>query len=221
MLHYLDAIRRLGSADGYNTESPERLHIDFAKEAYRASNKRDYTEQMALWLQRQEAIDLRTAYLDWITRGLQQASSIDNSQEDLDDDEDDNEDVAGDIIPAYTLAKTSPFPHTTVTRLETDFGATRFLPALTTYIQQNVPSHSAIQPSARDRFDAFKQITVPTSPNFHLSSKPQVNRIRTTPATSAQGRKAATPAHFDTALIQESPGASSTCFTIAGVAVPY
>lgn len=66
MQHYVDAIRRLGSADGYNTESPERLHIDFAKEVYRASNKRDYTEQMALWLQRQEAIDLRTAYLNWI-----------------------------------------------------------------------------------------------------------------------------------------------------------
>jgi hypothetical protein len=49
--HYVDCIRALGSADGYNTESPERLHIDFAKEAYRASNKRDYMEQMALWLQ--------------------------------------------------------------------------------------------------------------------------------------------------------------------------
>ena len=33
MLHYLDSIRSLGSADGYNTESPERLHIDYAKEA--------------------------------------------------------------------------------------------------------------------------------------------------------------------------------------------
>jgi hypothetical protein len=35
MLHYLDSIHSLGSTDGYNTESPERLNIDFAKEAYR------------------------------------------------------------------------------------------------------------------------------------------------------------------------------------------
>ncbi|KAJ7814340.1 hypothetical protein B0H14DRAFT_2210429, partial [Mycena olivaceomarginata] len=63
--HYVDGIRRLGSADGYNTKSSERLHIDFAKKAYRASNRRDYTEQMALWLQRQEAIALRSAYLQW------------------------------------------------------------------------------------------------------------------------------------------------------------
>ena len=39
ILHYINAIRALGSTDGYNSESPEHLHIDFAKEAYRASNK--------------------------------------------------------------------------------------------------------------------------------------------------------------------------------------
>jgi hypothetical protein len=55
--HYVASIMALGSADGYNTEFPERLHIDFAKNAYDASNKRDYIEQMAAWLQRQEAIN--------------------------------------------------------------------------------------------------------------------------------------------------------------------
>ena len=52
MMHYLDSIRSLGSADGYNTESPERLHIDYAKEAYRAGNGIDYVAQMTKWLQR-------------------------------------------------------------------------------------------------------------------------------------------------------------------------
>ena len=63
--HYIDAIHFLGSADGYNTKLPERLHIDFAKNAYQVSNKRDFLEQMAIWLQRQEAIYLRSAYLAW------------------------------------------------------------------------------------------------------------------------------------------------------------
>ncbi|KAG6912043.1 hypothetical protein DXG01_001823, partial [Tephrocybe rancida] len=58
-MHYVEAIKALGSADGYNSEAPERLHIDFAKDAYRASNKRDYTEQMAMWLQRREAMWMR------------------------------------------------------------------------------------------------------------------------------------------------------------------
>ncbi|KAJ7906533.1 hypothetical protein B0H13DRAFT_1880510 [Mycena leptocephala] len=32
--HYEPSIRLFGSADGFNTESPERLHIDYAKNAY-------------------------------------------------------------------------------------------------------------------------------------------------------------------------------------------
>ena len=39
MMHYVEVIRSHGSADGYNTEASERLHIDYAKEGYRASNK--------------------------------------------------------------------------------------------------------------------------------------------------------------------------------------
>ena len=45
ILHYLNAIRALGLLDGYNTESPERLHINCAKEGYCASNHCDYVER--------------------------------------------------------------------------------------------------------------------------------------------------------------------------------
>ncbi|KIY51095.1 hypothetical protein FISHEDRAFT_12666, partial [Fistulina hepatica ATCC 64428] len=69
MQHYPDLIPLLGSADGYNTESPERLHIDYAKNAYRASNKRDYTVQMTRWLDRQEAVDHFSLYLQWRRNG--------------------------------------------------------------------------------------------------------------------------------------------------------
>ncbi|KAJ7246428.1 hypothetical protein C8J57DRAFT_1081604 [Mycena rebaudengoi] len=69
MEHYVFLIRLFGSADGFNTESPERLHIDYAKNAYRASNRRDYIIQMTRWLRRQEAVDRFTMYLDWIRFG--------------------------------------------------------------------------------------------------------------------------------------------------------
>jgi hypothetical protein len=59
--------------DSFNSELPEQLHIDFAKEAYRASNKRDYEEQMALWLQRQEAVFLHGSYLNWLLEQFQLA----------------------------------------------------------------------------------------------------------------------------------------------------
>ncbi|KAI6038466.1 hypothetical protein EDC04DRAFT_2603920 [Pisolithus marmoratus] len=63
--HYVSSIQALGNADIYNTEYPECLHIDYAKDAYHASNKHNYVEQMALWLQCQEAIHHKSAYLAW------------------------------------------------------------------------------------------------------------------------------------------------------------
>lgn len=89
--HYIQAIRRFGSADGYNTESPEHLHIDYAKDAYRATNKCDYVAQMVKWLQRQEAVDRFTAFHLWCLqnpRADAQKSSMETDE--LDTGENDN-----------------------------------------------------------------------------------------------------------------------------------
>ena len=48
--HYIDSICSRGTADGYNTEGSERLHIDLAKMGYRAGNKKEYIKQMTVWL---------------------------------------------------------------------------------------------------------------------------------------------------------------------------
>jgi hypothetical protein len=94
--HYIHSIKLFGAADGFNTELPERLHIDFAKEAYRASNKCDYKEQMAMWLQRQESIFWRTSYFEWLT--AHQNSSCNTGQtvrgEDVYDSDSDTDDEA-------------------------------------------------------------------------------------------------------------------------------
>jgi hypothetical protein len=67
--HYLDSIRSRGSADGYNTEGSERLHIDLAKVGYLAGNKKEYIKQMTIWLRRQESIHRFTLYLQWAVPG--------------------------------------------------------------------------------------------------------------------------------------------------------
>ncbi|KAI1784561.1 hypothetical protein LXA43DRAFT_976630 [Ganoderma leucocontextum] len=54
LLHYLDSIKMLGTTDNYNMEMFERLHIDFAKAGWRASNQRNEFPQMINWLSRQE-----------------------------------------------------------------------------------------------------------------------------------------------------------------------
>ncbi|TFK45441.1 hypothetical protein OE88DRAFT_1715387 [Heliocybe sulcata] len=80
LLHYIDTIRALGTADGYNTESPEHLHIEYAKNAYRASNKRDYEIQMARWLQRQDAAARLALYIEWVGDG--EGNEEDDDEED-------------------------------------------------------------------------------------------------------------------------------------------
>ncbi|KAJ3753472.1 hypothetical protein EV360DRAFT_53426 [Lentinula raphanica] len=54
LLHYIDSIRWIGATDNSNTEAFERLHIDFAKEGWCSSNKRDHFPQMITFLSRQE-----------------------------------------------------------------------------------------------------------------------------------------------------------------------
>ncbi|KAG8696265.1 hypothetical protein FRC08_007275 [Ceratobasidium sp. 394] len=61
--HYVYLVKQLGTPDGYNTETSERLHIDFAKLGYRASNKVNYIKQMALYIQRVEAVAMHAEYL--------------------------------------------------------------------------------------------------------------------------------------------------------------
>ncbi|KAJ3553348.1 hypothetical protein NP233_g12667 [Leucocoprinus birnbaumii] len=54
--HYRYLIELFGTTDNYNTEYTERLHIDYAKDAYRATNFRDELPQMTTWLDRKERV---------------------------------------------------------------------------------------------------------------------------------------------------------------------
>lgn len=52
--HVPDNIRLKGGVDGLSTEAPERLHIVYTKDAFRATNHRDHEPQMIRWLDLQE-----------------------------------------------------------------------------------------------------------------------------------------------------------------------
>ncbi|KAF8493757.1 hypothetical protein F5888DRAFT_1636505 [Russula emetica] len=58
-------ITLFGTTDNYNTEYTKQLHINFAKDAYRATNHRDEYPQMTLWLERHEKIQHHVKYLKW------------------------------------------------------------------------------------------------------------------------------------------------------------
>ena len=65
LAHYVESIQLFGTTDNYNTEYTERLHIDLAKDAYRATNHRDEYGQMTIWLERKEKVLQHQSYLDW------------------------------------------------------------------------------------------------------------------------------------------------------------
>ncbi|KAJ6555069.1 hypothetical protein B0H10DRAFT_2201712 [Mycena sp. CBHHK59/15] len=67
--HYELNITFYGTSDNYNTEHTERLHIDLAKDAYRATNSKDEYPQMTLWLERKEKILRHEQYIQWRLKG--------------------------------------------------------------------------------------------------------------------------------------------------------
>jgi hypothetical protein len=65
LLHYKSSITLFGTTDDYNTENSERLHIEFTKLAYDATNGKDELPQMTSWLRRREKVVLHTAFIKW------------------------------------------------------------------------------------------------------------------------------------------------------------
>ncbi|KAJ7867400.1 hypothetical protein B0H14DRAFT_3441845 [Mycena olivaceomarginata] len=167
-----------------------------------SSNRRDYTEQMALWLQRQEAMALSTSYLQWLD--LQGCPTVDDSEDDSDDDEGSSSAVVVRLPPtdlpttAYSIAKSPPTKNATVAYLQTAHGAVDIIPALTLFLKTHFKS-SPVTPSSYDRFDLFNQINVHLPPNRYLSNQPRLSRIRAVAAVAPKGRRAGSPAIFDTA----------------------
>ncbi|KEP47678.1 hypothetical protein V565_147660, partial [Rhizoctonia solani 123E] len=63
--HLADHVELKGTADNYTTEAMEHLHIDLVKNAYRASNRRNWKEQTTRWLTRREKLKDFAAWMDW------------------------------------------------------------------------------------------------------------------------------------------------------------
>jgi hypothetical protein len=63
--HLVEQVRLKGTADNYSTETMEHLHVDMVKEAYRASNRREWKQQTSRWLMRREKIQDFEAWMIW------------------------------------------------------------------------------------------------------------------------------------------------------------
>ncbi|KAI6128677.1 hypothetical protein EDD16DRAFT_1547518 [Pisolithus croceorrhizus] len=184
MQHYISLIHALGSADGYNTKYPEQLHINYAKDSYHTSNKCNYVEQMALWLQCQEAMHYKSAYLAWRKSDVVPL-----------------EDGYMDVQVHYKVAKTPPHCQVSIDHIECDYGAVKFIPMLKCFLASHLGGYQMIQPFRLDRFDMYNYLYVETGPSIITGHSQSFQEIRASPNFTACGHKNETPARFDTVFI--------------------
>ncbi|KAI0077317.1 hypothetical protein K474DRAFT_1596309 [Panus rudis PR-1116 ss-1] len=200
LLHYLEYIRSRGCLDGFNTELSERLHIDFAKEGFRAGNHHDYVACMIIWLVRQEKINLRERYLDWLFR-QEHEEQIRQNQLQLEEGNKTSHCNANlSAIPQHLLAKKCTFLRRDLHYLKIHHGAAQFHDAMYRFISQNRP-FLPLRPTALTQYDVYRQVKVLRPWNPITGDHIHFDRIRAIPGVPAKGRKAAVPAAFDTALV--------------------
>ncbi|KAG8728744.1 hypothetical protein FRC10_004600 [Ceratobasidium sp. 414] len=98
--HYPNDIRELGSPDGYSSETPEYLHIVYAKIPWRMSNRRNPMPQIVGYVKRIEAIEIQRTIIDEFygerPGAEHEETSLYSDYEDEDESESDEGDTSGD-----------------------------------------------------------------------------------------------------------------------------
>lgn len=198
--HYAGSIKLYGTTDNYNTQHTERLHIDLAKDAYRASNMKDEYPQMMTWLERKEKITRHEKHIIWRCTGF------------------DMPPAAGDnhTIPRVGYERQIRMtrrPSAYAVPLETiitDYGATYFRDAFARYVVQLInPSFTRAQ---IERHSLNVNIPFRTLPVYHkikfcdgsTGDAPIVDSIHAYPARTCNQRS--TPGRFDTSLVSDGTG---------------
>ncbi|KAI0665542.1 hypothetical protein C8Q78DRAFT_1072936 [Trametes maxima] len=241
LIHYVEAIERLGCLDGVNTESSERLHIDYAKKAYRATSRKDYVSQMTLWLQRQEAVVRRDAYLAWVNQELERELEEDKLRfEDVDGEYDPKDGGKGDeceeddsaqdddfvqpanvqvlrdlvhsnVSRAYQLPLTPSARRVSLDTLITRYGATDILLELNEFLREAHPAN--LQLTAHTlHLDVFHSVAILLPANVHFANEKRLCKVRAVPATPRDNDRKATAARFDCALFIQD----EECFRSVG-----
>ncbi|KAG9120223.1 hypothetical protein FRC07_004366, partial [Ceratobasidium sp. 392] len=183
MCHYVEAIRELGAADAYNTETPERLHIEFAKRAYKATNRRNFFAQMTVYLERREKVNKFDAYLRSIHP--EYAARDMDLEKDLTDEP---------SAPGWKLAKKSPIPRVPISLLPNAYQINWFSYCMAEFFQNFHGRNLEI--AANDRLEVFPKATQIINDAFATEL---VDRVHASPAR----RNGPSKSRFDTVLIRK------------------
>jgi hypothetical protein len=186
LIHYVSSVHTHGTLDGYNTESPERLHID---------------ETFLRWAKGEGLLENESEESG--DDGDEVGSKRKRRQNDG------NVEVSG--THDYKVAKSPGYGNVSIDDLINKFGAADEW--FTWYLEDFLIAHSLPIPASHDvPFGVFKRVSVTLPQIPQVSDKADLrDTIRTTFPEPPQNRRKAIPAQFDTVLAFEKPGL--TAFT--------
>jgi hypothetical protein len=193
--HYIQSIKYLGTTDNYNTEMFERLHIDFAKEGWRASNTRNAFPQMIQWLSRREKMHSFQNYVAWQES---QDAGANAHLESL------SRNADGKVL---SLPKYPTQPRQLVTLIEKRHSAPGFTSALKNYLNllSSQPTSARI---ASMHTLPFQRVDVYHTFKFHPPSLEDDEEVCDVIKAAPPAKKR--PGRFDNAVVLHSDDAEST-----------
>ncbi|KAG8690900.1 hypothetical protein FRC11_008260 [Ceratobasidium sp. 423] len=219
--HWTHSIRELGTPDGYNTEGPEHLHIEYAKVPWRASNKVKPLPQMIKFIQRQEAIRIHRAYLDrYLADGQDDAENLEDT-EDVEDAQDDTEVVDVGVVcdesdvrassvdpeevyypnPSRHMADTPTVKRLTILEVIDRYHASNIIPAIADFLTRRCgAAHHNVLVSPQNTIGLWHKLYLRhPPPSFAPFDPVRRDIVRASPPTRGN------PAAWDVALYLERP----------------
>lgn len=198
LLHYIQSIRLFGTTDNYNTEMFERLHIDFAKEAWRSTNHRDERPQMVKWLDRRERMVRFEQYVKHVVPEAFPPSLPASTSR-----------IGTNIV---TVAQRPKVAHASITNIELSHNAPGFIRSLKEYLNS-----LSLHPLPRSEIP-LADLPIDTVKLFHTFSVSRVELGHTEVLGSsldkeilrAKPRSQTQSARFDTVIVLDSDEAEST-----------
>ena len=199
--HYVRKIKLFGTTDNVNTEYTERLHIDLAKDAYRATNRRDEYPQMVLWLERREKVQRHAKYIEWRVLGCPPIQCRNRSPPGL------------QLDRELRIAKHPTIRSVSFQQLVDDYGATFFMAALARFVSlTNNPNirRAQLENDLLNTFFSFSKVQVWHRAKFVREDSvtgvwSTVDSVHVQPSRSNKHGNQI-PSRFDTVLVNDGTG---------------
>ena len=214
--HYYKLIQLYSTADNFNTEFTEHLHIDLAKDVYTSTNFKDEFPQMTHWLDQKECVMHHKKYIHhWLETSFNMPFHIQKPLPSL--------------IPGcrQQMAKHPTHQGVPIEVICTKYSATQFIPALSHFIAQyQHPEYSKAQVKAAStsihipfsKISVFHCLKFVSYDIYSLNPLDEivVNSIHTDPVHFDKYKKVV-PGRFDTVVVQVKDSNGGTSLNLKGM----